>query len=345
MGTPMLPESKFKEGQAVRIQKNGFGYTGVIKALPFMPNGPYSVEVPGVVDDMWVDERDISAIDEPKQSFVESVRLVKKRSSSNSELKPIPRHGSAEASASNIVALPEPGYWIVRTQAGFRRLYKHINKNDGCIDTYPSKYPAVVRRVGGAVRYIKSLELEISSTQTHLSVLMSYERSTQMDATVYSNSEIQQALAIAERYHADQKYGLQPYMTAHVIPVLNAVIANPAILATKDSVLLHDACVAAIFHDIIEDTDCTISELSSIASPRAIKAIQALTKRRKEKRKDYLARVVDDSIAVVVKWEDAKLNLTNSLESMHPERIEKYGKTLSALAIQMKLLKLGARPF
>lgn len=63
--------------------------------------------------------------------------------------------------------------------------------------------------------------------------------------------------------------------------------------------------IAAVLHDIVEDTDVTLDGLRKIGySDEIIEAIDALSHRNNESRKEYLIRVKANPIALRVKQAD-----------------------------------------
>ncbi len=65
------------------------------------------------------------------------------------------------------------------------------------------------------------------------------------------------------------------------------------------------AQLAALLHDVVEDTEVTLADLAGRGySPRVVAAVDALTKRADEPTEAYLARVAADPVAVVVKHAD-----------------------------------------
>ncbi|WDU45995.1 HD domain-containing protein [Taylorella equigenitalis] len=65
----------------------------------------------------------------------------------------------------------------------------------------------------------------------------------------------------------------------------------------------------AWLHDSVEDTDITIEEISDMFGTEVAQAVEAITKRHKEKYKDYITRVKNNNIARVVKLADLEHNM------------------------------------
>jgi (p)ppGpp synthase/HD superfamily hydrolase len=96
------------------------------------------------------------------------------------------------------------------------------------------------------------------------------------------------------------------------------------------------ARMAAVLHDVIEDTEVTLVDLQNAGYPRAvIHAVDCLTHREGETYAAYIERVATDPIAKVVKIADLRDNLRNN-KSLSPrldvvERIQRYEQALSLL--------------
>ncbi|BCB07918.1 hypothetical protein HHSLTHF2_18080 [Vreelandella venusta] len=75
--------------------------------------------------------------------------------------------------------------------------------------------------------------------------------------------------------------------------------------------------IAAVLHDIVEDTDITLSVLNEEGfSDAIVNAVDALTKRVGETRMDAAKRAAENPIALIVK-------LADNAENMDLSRIEK----------------------
>ncbi|HEU5469227.1 MAG TPA: HD domain-containing protein [Actinophytocola sp.] len=109
---------------------------------------------------------------------------------------------------------------------------------------------------------------------------------------------IEDAVRIARQAHEGQvdKSG-RPY------------IGHP--LRVMDRVEGEYARMAAVLHDVIEDTTVTAADLLAAGCPpRVVDAVVALSKNDGEPRPDYLARVAADEIAIVVKRADIADNMS-----------------------------------
>lgn len=113
-----------------------------------------------------------------------------------------------------------------------------------------------------------------------------------------SEFTIEDAIVIATNAHKGQfdKAGF-PYIY-HPLRVMNAVFGD-------------NMKMAAVLHDVIEDTEISYSDLRLAGvPPKVMGALEVLTKRKSENHADYLTRIVESNnpIAIVVKWADVMDN-------------------------------------
>jgi (p)ppGpp synthase/HD superfamily hydrolase len=110
-------------------------------------------------------------------------------------------------------------------------------------------------------------------------------------------STIEKAVEIAARAHAGQvdKAGA-PYLL-HPLRVMLSVITL-------------EEQMAAVLHDVVEDTDVTLEDLKAEGFPaQVIEAIQALTKQPGETRLEAARRAARHPVARVVKLADVTDNM------------------------------------
>lgn len=129
-------------------------------------------------------------------------------------------------------------------------------------------------------------------------------------------SNLQRAIEIAVEAHKDQvqKSGL-PYVL-HPLALMGAVSAI-------------DAKIAAVLHDVVEDTAWTLDDLRAEGfSPEVLAAIDCLTHRDGETYDDYIERVADNELARAVKLADLKDNMNfrriPELQQKDLDRLAKY---------------------
>lgn len=106
------------------------------------------------------------------------------------------------------------------------------------------------------------------------------------------------AIQVARRAHEGQldKSG-RPYI-AHPLRVMGHV---------KDE---HER-MTAVLHDVVEDTDVTLEDLTAAGCPpEVLAAVEAISKHPGESQTDYLTRVMANPIALVVKRADIADNMS-----------------------------------
>jgi hypothetical protein len=144
-----------------------------------------------------------------------------------------------------------------------------------------------------------------------------------IEAAQLQRATLERAIEIAAKAHAGQvdKAG-EPY------------VFHP--LRMMLSVQSPEARMAAVLHDVVEDTPVTIEQLRAEGFPQAvIEAVQALTKRDGEDYDAFIRRVAPNPIARQVKLADLRDNcdlsrIAQPTEKDH-ERIEKYGRAIKHL--------------
>ncbi len=97
-----------------------------------------------------------------------------------------------------------------------------------------------------------------------------------------------------------------------------------------------DSTVAALLHDVVEDTDYTMADLRRMGfPPRALEAVALLTHDPAEPYLDYVARVKEHPVARKVKLADLRHNSDLSRLDRVTEkdlaRVEKYAAALRLL--------------
>jgi (p)ppGpp synthase/HD superfamily hydrolase len=131
------------------------------------------------------------------------------------------------------------------------------------------------------------------------------------------------AIQVARRAHEGQldKSG-RPYI-AHPLRVMGAL---------RDE---HER-MAAVLHDVIEDTDVTLADLTDAGCPAPVlAAVAAVSKQPGEDQETYLARVAANPIALAVKRADIADNMSPDrmarLDRATQERL--HAKYTSALRL------------
>jgi hypothetical protein len=130
---------------------------------------------------------------------------------------------------------------------------------------------------------------------------------------------LRRAEEIARSAHEGQLYGDVPYIN-HPLAV-KARVGNNLM-----------AQVAAILHDVLEDTPTSSQDLLDAGMPPAsVTAVEAITRSAGEKYFAYITRLSNNSIARIVKVADLEENLSNlpeghSLESRYLKALDMLTK-------------------
>lgn len=137
---------------------------------------------------------------------------------------------------------------------------------------------------------------------------------------------ITRAETLARLMHAGQWYGTMPYIQ-HVREVAEWLAKNLAPTATN-MLLLQTAWL----HDIVEDTDVTLHDLTVFGFDGAvISAVQALTHLgHNETYFEYIERLSKNGIAVIVKDADLRMHLAHHTTLPDDQR-ERYTRALALL--------------
>lgn len=115
---------------------------------------------------------------------------------------------------------------------------------------------------------------------------------------------VQRALAFAAEKHQGQKrIGGDDYIT-HPIAVCEIVKAQGC---------GEDCQIAALFHDLLEDTDATEQEILSLGNEEILAAVKLLTKEKGCNMAAYVAAIKANEIAFAVKAADRLHNLRCAL--------------------------------
>ena len=141
-------------------------------------------------------------------------------------------------------------------------------------------------------------------------------------------STLERAIEIAASAHAGQtdKAG-QPYVL-HPLRVMLSVSSE-------------DERIAAVLHDVVEDTSWTIDMLRREGfSDKVLEAVDALTKRDDESRIDAAQRVARNPVARRVKLADVTDNM--DLSRISDPQESDYARMEEYKAVKKLLVKAGA---
>jgi (p)ppGpp synthase/HD superfamily hydrolase len=94
--------------------------------------------------------------------------------------------------------------------------------------------------------------------------------------------------------------------------------------------------MAAVLHDVVEDTEWTLERLRAEGVPEAVlEAVECLTRRKDESYEEFIARVRKNRIAHEVKIADLEDNMNilrlSEVGRTDMERLEKYHRAWCVL--------------
>lgn len=138
-----------------------------------------------------------------------------------------------------------------------------------------------------------------------------------MESIPLKETEVDKAYKLAVEYHKGQidKQGKEYFL--HPLRVMTSVCEYKELM------------VAALLHDVLEDTECTSEILREHGiSEFNIKLIECLTRRQGETYFNYIKRVQKNELCVKIKIADIKDNLRDGCPDTLKER---YMKVLSIL--------------
>ncbi len=89
----------------------------------------------------------------------------------------------------------------------------------------------------------------------------------------------------------------------------------------------------AYLHDVVEDTDTSLTELEQLGFSReVVDAVDAITRRAGEDYFDYIRRIKENKIARAVKLADLAHNTDPSRTGATPAMLERYAKAKEILS-------------
>lgn len=138
----------------------------------------------------------------------------------------------------------------------------------------------------------------------------------------YAQNKLFEAISRAEQAHNGQydKSGL-PYIH-HPIAVMVA--------CQKHGI---DAMIAAVLHDVVEDTDALdLNDIDHYFGAKVVRAVDAVTRREGETYRAFIERAKNDPIGRLVKIEDIWHNLSPARREGLPKGLEfRYFEALAVL--------------
>lgn len=125
--------------------------------------------------------------------------------------------------------------------------------------------------------------------------------------------------------HAGQMYGDLPYFT-HPLAVAEAV-KEPT----------EDELVAALLHDVVEDTERTLQDVANAFGDRVAGTVDLLTKREGLKYQEGILRIVNSGnrSAMKIKWADNYVNMNGDKSHMDQHRRDRLNTKYAASFITL----------
>lgn len=149
--------------------------------------------------------------------------------------------------------------------------------------------------------------------------------------------QVKKAMLFAQEKHKGQMYGNKDYFSYHVCGVVyslrDSIHQEYCYGAHRGEIL-----ISAYLHDVVEDCDVTIEEISREFGTSVALYVDCLTKRKGESRENYLERVCTSPVAALIKLHDATQNATQSLICTDLKRFAKYMKYIGVLGKHVEKL-------
>ncbi len=134
----------------------------------------------------------------------------------------------------------------------------------------------------------------------------------------YWRIQLRIATDLARKAHKGQLYGDKDYFEAHVLLVYRRVVSD------GKASPMH--AVAAMLHDVLEDTEYTVAKLAAEGvDPGVISVVHDLTKPEGADYMEYVSNLLCKApIAVRVKWHDMCQNYSVGFREKYVKPIELY---------------------
>lgn len=100
-------------------------------------------------------------------------------------------------------------------------------------------------------------------------------------------------------------------------------IFHPLDVALRVKKYGEDYVYAALFHDLLEDTDATCEEILALSNEKVLEAVKLVTKTKGYDEKEYIDNIVNNEIARTVKIYDRIANLEEA-RTASDEFIKRY---------------------
>ena len=154
-------------------------------------------------------------------------------------------------------------------------------------------------------------------------------------------SKVQLAIEVATKAHEGQVDKLGEDYKNHPLRVHRNLTTNPK-FKNLDALTREDCEVAALLHDVIEDTPITAAELLEMGfSDRSIKLVQLLTKDKSKPKDEYFAPISEEPLARMIKLADIADNRNRKrVAGLEPEMAErlkkKYIYAMDAIGVDLE---------
>ena len=154
-------------------------------------------------------------------------------------------------------------------------------------------------------------------------------------AETVMNQVYKQTLEFIKSAHDGQMYGDKEYWT-HPVAVAKLVRK----LGGSD-----DAILAALMHDVVEDTDYSLNDLTNMGYSKSVVDIVNLLTKRPGSYQENIQRIINsgNKDAMIVKLADNIINMSGDKSHMSHERRERLLKKYD-MPIRMLSEALGLRP-
>jgi len=141
--------------------------------------------------------------------------------------------------------------------------------------------------------------------------------------------EVAATVAFIQEAHRGQMYGDMPYFF-HPVEVADELI-RIATLLTTDSIIesampeLHDVQLAALLHDVIEDTEYTAKQLRERFQNSVVDMVVLLSLNEGLVYRENIQRIIDSGNigAMLVKLADNRVNRRSDKSKFNPEKAER----------------------
>ncbi len=135
--------------------------------------------------------------------------------------------------------------------------------------------------------------------------------------------KLKDAIQLAQDFHGNQQYGTRGSYIYH----LNKV----ADVAHQQHSGDYTHMIVAYLHDILEDTECTYEIILENFGEEIAEAVSAITKIKDQSYDLYIARVVNNPLALKIKIYDTWCNMSECVVDEDWKRAMKYGKQFNLL--------------